>query len=101
MDFHPRGPSTDDGGAWRYYFAEDYHQQYLSKPGARPYCSAQPTGVPVPREWLKENGAKLGEGYWKKFGPKPGCTIQGSNSIHFKNVTKIVINLSKSCEKKI
>jgi len=68
-----RGPGTT------YYFAEDYHQQYLSKPGARPYCSAQPTGVPVPREWLKENGAKFGEGYWKMFGPKPGCTINVPN----------------------
>jgi peptide-methionine (S)-S-oxide reductase len=25
--------------------AETYHQQYLAKPGSRPYCSAQPTGV--------------------------------------------------------
>ena len=62
-----------------YYFAEDYHQQYLAKPGARPYCSAQPTGVPVPEEFLKENGAKLSAGYWKKYGPRPGCTIQVSN----------------------
>ena len=27
--------------------AETYHQQYLAKPGSRPYCSAQPTGVPL------------------------------------------------------
>ena len=62
-----------------YYFAEDYHQQYLAKPGARPYCSAQPTGVPVPEDFLKENGAKLSASYWKKYGPRPGCTIQVSN----------------------
>jgi len=62
-----------------YYFAEDYHQQYLAKPGARPYCSAQPTGVPVPGEWLETQGAKLSAGYWTKYGPRPGCTIQVSN----------------------
>ena len=27
-----------------FHFAETYHQQYLAKPGARPYCSAQPSG---------------------------------------------------------
>lgn len=30
-----------------FYFSEAYHQQYLAKPGSRPYCSAQPTGVPL------------------------------------------------------
>jgi len=28
-----------------FHFAEPYHQQYLAKPGSRPYCSAQPSGV--------------------------------------------------------
>merc|ERR1711865_429113 len=39
------------GGLW--YFGEVYHQQYLAKPGARPYCSAQPQGVSLPDydEW--------------------------------------------------
>jgi len=58
-----------------FYFAEDYHQQYLAKPGSRKYCSAQPTGVPMPAAWLKSNGAKFGPGFWAKYGPKPGCTI--------------------------
>ena len=28
-----------------FFAAEAYHQQYLAKPGCRPYCSAMPTGV--------------------------------------------------------
>ena len=36
-----------------FYFAEDYHQQYLAIPGNRQYCSAEPTGVVLPpiEEW--------------------------------------------------
>jgi len=63
-----------------FFYAEDYHQQYLAKPRSRPYCSAQPTGVPVPADWLSANGAKFGPGYWKTFGPAPGCTINVPNA---------------------
>eukprot|EP00667_Euglena_gracilis_P017728 EG_transcript_18725 len=68
-----------------FYYAEDYHQQYLAKPGNRQYCSAQPTGVPLPpfEEWapadLAGHAPKLPPAYWAKHGPKPGCAIKGPN----------------------
>ena len=38
------GPITTEIKADQtFYFAEPYHQQYLAKPGSRPYCSAMPT----------------------------------------------------------
>ena len=68
------------GGIW--YFGEKYHQQYLAKPGSRPYCSAQPQGVALApfEEWapegLKEKHAPtLPEAFWQKYGPKKGCSV--------------------------
>lgn len=68
------------GGLW--YFAEAYHQQYLSKPGARPYCSAQPQGVSLPpfETWAPEDLQEkykpaLPEAFWKKHGPRRGCSV--------------------------
>lgn len=72
------------GGLW--YFAEAYHQQYLAKPGSRPYCSAQPQGVSVPDydEWCPfPEGSELREKYrptlpksfWDKYAPKRGCSV--------------------------
>lgn len=69
------------GGLW--YYAEPYHQQYLSKPGARPYCSAQPQGVSLPdfdswcpsEDLKKKHAPKLTESFWKKHAPKRGCSV--------------------------
>eukprot|EP00928_Gymnodinium_smaydae_P028879 TRINITY_DN21904_c0_g2_i1.p2 TRINITY_DN21904_c0_g2~~TRINITY_DN21904_c0_g2_i1.p2 ORF type:complete len:258 (+),score=53.12 TRINITY_DN21904_c0_g2_i1:81-854(+) len=65
-----------------FYFGEDYHQQYLAKPGARPYCSAQPQCVSLPpySEWapkgLEHHAPKLPEAFWKKHAPSPHCVVR-------------------------
>lgn len=68
------------GGFW--YFAEAYHQQYLSKPGARPYCSAQPQGVSLPsfdswapKDLQEKYKPTLPESFWAKHGPVKGCSV--------------------------
>jgi peptide-methionine (S)-S-oxide reductase len=68
------------GGLW--FYAEGYHQQYLAKPGARPYCSAQPQGVPLPpfESWcpkgLEHQAPKLPEAFWKQHGlGQGGCAV--------------------------
>mmetsp|Transcript_32752 Transcript_32752/g.49362 ORF Transcript_32752/g.49362 Transcript_32752/m.49362 type:complete len:313 (-) Transcript_32752:54-992(-) len=72
------------GGLW--YFAESYHQQYLSKPGSRPYCSAQPQGVALPdyKDWCpfpegsdlrKKHEPTLPASFWQKYAPKRGCSV--------------------------
>ena len=70
-----------------FFYGEGYHQQYLAKPGARPYCSAQPKCVSLPafESWapaaLKEKHApKLPEAFWKKYEPKPGCVINSPDA---------------------
>jgi peptide-methionine (S)-S-oxide reductase len=68
------------GGLW--YYAEPYHQQYLAKPGARPYCSAQPQGVSLPdfttwcpKELQEKHAPKLPSAFWAKHAPKRGCSV--------------------------
>jgi len=76
-----KGPSPP---TW--YYAEDYHQQYLAKPGARPYCSAQPLGVNMPKSTTYLSGElaskyvdKLSESFWDKNAPRPHSVIKSSN----------------------
>lgn len=68
-----------------FYYGEGYHQQYLAKPGARPYCSAQPQCVALPpfEQWvppgLEHHAPKLPAAFWKKHGPTPHCVINSPN----------------------
>jgi peptide-methionine (S)-S-oxide reductase len=74
------GPITTEirSGA-EFHYAEPYHQQYLAKPGSRPYCSAQPTGIA-----LKEvPGASfvLPSAVWAAYDWSiPHCVLRGDNS---------------------
>ena len=62
-----------------FHFAEAYHQQYLAKPGSRPYCSAMPTKLE-----LKEfEGAdyKLPPAVWDQYNWNTNhCVLRSDNS---------------------
>ena len=62
-----------------FFYAEEYHQQYLAKPGSRPYCSAMPTKV----EFKSFNGAnfKLTEKIWSHYNwDISHCILRGENT---------------------
>ena len=71
--------TSEIGSGRRFHFAEPYHQQYLAKPGSRPYCSAQPTGIhlgPFP-------GATylLPASVWESYDwAIPHCVLRGDNA---------------------
>ena len=48
-----------------FFFAEEYHQQYLARPGSRPYCSAMPTNVLL-RDFPHAN-FKLSKTIWENY----------------------------------
>jgi len=63
----------------KFYYAEDYHQQYLAKPGSRPYCSAMPTKV----KFKNFNGAnfKLNKKIWSNYNwDISHCILRGENT---------------------
>ena len=61
------------------HFAETYHQQYLAKPGARPYCSAQPSGQRL--DTFEGSNYKLDPRVWDAYDWSIShCVLRGDNS---------------------
>ncbi len=61
-----------------FYIAESYHQQYLARPGSRPYCSAMPTKVKLDN--FPNSNFKLREDVWKEYNWEISHCILRSNN---------------------
>ena len=62
-----------------FYAAESYHQQYLAKPGSRPYCSAMPSGVLLGS--FEGAHYKLPPSVWRHYDWSIShCVLRGDNS---------------------
>ena len=62
-----------------YYFAEDYHQQYLAIDGSRQYCSASPTKVKL--GYFDGSNYKLKNEIWDNFNWEiDKCVLRSDNN---------------------
>ena len=62
-----------------FHYAEPYHQQYLAKPGSRPYCSAQPTGIHLGQ--FPGADYRLPDEVWSHYDwSLPHCVLRGDNA---------------------
>ena len=62
-----------------FYFAETYHQQYLARPGSRPYCSARPSGVLL--DQFQGASYKLPAQVWQHYDWSIShCVLRGDNA---------------------
>ena len=63
-----------------FFFAETYHQQYLARPGSRPYCSARPSGVCLDDQW-PGCAYKLDPAVWSHYDWSIShCVLRGDNA---------------------
>ena len=61
-----------------YYYAEEYHQQYLAVDGSRQYCSASPTKVKL--GYFKGSCYKLSKEIWSNFNWEiDKCVLRSNN----------------------
>tara|TARA_B100000212_G_scaffold262581_1_gene202319 strand:+ start:45 stop:758 length:714 start_codon:yes stop_codon:yes gene_type:complete len=62
----------------KYYFAEDYHQQYLAVKGSRQYCSASPTNIKL--DSFDGCNFKLESKIWENFNWEiDKCVLRSTN----------------------
>ena len=62
-----------------YFYAEDYHQQYLASAGSRQYCSASPTKVKL--KGFKGSNYKLNDHIWENFNWEiDKCVLRSDNN---------------------
>ncbi|WP_269623155.1 peptide-methionine (S)-S-oxide reductase MsrA [Prochlorococcus marinus] len=70
--------TTEVSSNQTFYFAEEYHQQYLAKPGSRPYCSAMPTNISLQN--FPGSDYKLSTSIWENFNWEENhCVLRSSN----------------------
>ncbi|MFM8543962.1 MAG: peptide-methionine (S)-S-oxide reductase MsrA [Vulcanococcus sp.] len=71
--------TTEIGTLPVFTYAEPYHQQYLAKPGSRPYCSAQPSGVLLGA--FPGSDFRLPDAVWAAYDWSiEHCVLRGANS---------------------
>ncbi len=71
--------TTEIGSDFKFFYAEEYHQQYLAKPGSRPYCSAMPTNISLSN--FKGSNFKLMPSIWENFNwEESHCVLRSNNS---------------------
>ena len=62
-----------------YFYAENYHQQYLATEGSRQYCSASPTKIKLGD--FKGSNYKLGNNIWENFNWEVDkCVLRSDNN---------------------
>lgn len=71
--------TTEISSSVPFWPAETYHQQYLQRKDSRPYCSAQPTGVPLGP--FPGSDFKLPAAVWENYDwSQQHCILRGDNA---------------------